>query len=799
MPIRARKPAEDQGSADGYAVPAPLVFEKFNGINTSTTRPGVPDEQMAWCDGWFPLGPRYLRTLWDVGPALWMPPTGTIAFFDFANIGTLPIMVAVTSVGGIWQVVTITTNGVPAGTATRIAADGTIISPLRAQVGISQWGSQYVLIVANQTNGYFIWDGSLLYEAGTLAPTITITNVGSGYQSAPAVVFSGGSGSGASGTATIANGIVTGAVITNPGFGWLATDVVAVSFVGGTLVGSDASLTANMALITGGSGASIIVSSWSAVGGWYLPASLTVLAGGSDYSQFATATWTYPSGKNVNDWAGGSAPGISLTISDGIITGATLVPNPSNINMRWDSPPFPTASETDSGSYVVSSVTVVDGGTDYSSTTAVTATGGTTPSPEATLVPVIVNGVITSVRVINGGSYGDATQPTLAVADSAVTALGTVNLTPFGIQGTTVETYSGHVWIANGAVITFSAPGSVTDFATSDGGGNFTSVDSFLRVAYIRLVNSNGFLYLIADSSVNYLSGVQTVTPSGGLPTTTFTNQNADPEVGCPYAGAVDVFSRNIVFANAFGAHVSYGAAVTKISELLDGVYNTVPNFGGFQLSACKSIIFGRKVWAVLVPVIDPVTNLQVNKLFIWDSKKWVSTEQSVNLVYVQHQEIASIITAWGTDGLSVYPLFNTPSNKLKKTVQSRLWDTPGGYQNQKAAVRLWGMAQFLGSESLSYTVSIDNEFGLGTGSAIATGSAVGFSWVDAAGAAFSWVAASSAPFTWAATGTNVYAILPPQSVGQQGVLTGMTTTTNADDMILISEMVESEIVGYRG
>ena len=43
-----------------------------------------------------------------------------------------------------------------------------------------------------------------------------------------------------------------------------------------------------------------------------------------------------------------------------------------------------------------------------------------------------------------------------------------------------------------------------------------------------------------------------------------------------------DVFGRNIVFANSFGAHISYGAAVTKISEELDGVYNTVPiaNFG---------------------------------------------------------------------------------------------------------------------------------------------------------------------------------------------------------------------------
>ena len=151
---------------------------------------------------------------------------------------------------------------------------------------------------------------------------------------------------------------------------------------------------------------------------------------------------------------------------------------------------------------------------------------------------------------------------------------------PLAISGTAIEIYSGRVWIANGATITFSAPGSVIDFSSANGGGNFTSSDSFLKVAYINLKQTNGFLYLIGDSSVNYISGVQT---SGSPPITTFTNQNADPEVGSPWPGTVDVFSRNILFANAFGAHVSYGGAVTKISEMLDGVYNTVPNFGNID------------------------------------------------------------------------------------------------------------------------------------------------------------------------------------------------------------------------
>jgi len=51
--------------------------------------------------------------------------------------------------------------------------------------------------------------------------------------------------------------------------------------------------------------------------------------------------------------------------------------------------------------------------------------------------------------------------------------------------------------------------------------------DSFLRVGFTQLKQTTEFLYLIADSSVELYSGVQT---SGVSPITTFTNQNADPK-----------------------------------------------------------------------------------------------------------------------------------------------------------------------------------------------------------------------------------------------------------------------------
>jgi len=116
-------------------------------------------------------------------------------------------------------------------------------------------------------------------------------------------------------------------------------------------------------------------------------------------------------------------------------------------------------------------------------------------------------------------------------------------------------------------------------------------------VRFHAVETNQRILYLIADSSVNYISACKLrVCRLYDLH-----QQNADPEVGTPWPSTVDVFNRNILFANAFGAHVVLRRAVTKISEMLDGVYNTVSNFGIIVPSAAKAIVFGKKIWILLI------------------------------------------------------------------------------------------------------------------------------------------------------------------------------------------------------
>lgn len=70
--------------------------------------------------------------------------------------------------------------------------------------------------------------------------SITITNPGSGYTTAPSITFSGGNGSGAAATASVANGQVIGITITNRGSGYSSAPIVIIT---GTGIGAQATAT----------------------------------------------------------------------------------------------------------------------------------------------------------------------------------------------------------------------------------------------------------------------------------------------------------------------------------------------------------------------------------------------------------------------------------------------------------------------------------------------------------------------------------------------------------------------------
>lgn len=657
--IRAPASPPQQDSPATPAGTTPVVWMDFTGgLNTEASRAGIKDDQQSWSDGFFPVGVNNMRTIWGTSAPIYISTGGkTIVWYDSAVVAGVPYIIVVLNDGSIIAVDFATI------TSTSIAAPGTITSPARGELGLCSWGEQFVIIVAQQSNGYWVWDGSTFYFPGDV-----VTNApGAGGVSA---AFEATIGFTAIGTST-------------------GTTALTLAAVNGLVSVGD--------VLTG-------------TGGVTIAGQVSGTAGGDG---------AYTTSGNTT-FAGVPVTGVSTVLNVVSVSSGTLA-----------------AGQAISGAGVPAGETI---------STLGTGTGGT-------------------------GTYNVSMAGTV----SSVTAMQASDFSvevPTGVSGTAVETYTSRVWVANGPTVMFSSPGSLTDFNPANGSGSFTSTDSFLRTQFVALRQTNGFLYLIGDSSINYISGVQT---AGSPLQTTFTNQNADPEVGTPFGDAVDVFSRNIAFANTWGVHLSYGGSVAKVSDMLDGVYTSAPvTMLANPPSSGKAILFGKKCWVVLVPIINPLTGAAETKLFLWDSKKWFPSSQDHALTYIRGMEIASDLLVFGMDGTTIWQLFANPSTGFKKVAQSKFWsEQAGGLLTTKTTERVWGSANWYVAGTTAVTIAVDTDL--------------------------TTYPAAGPEVVFAGPGVTGVSVFQPAGVANNGVYTGLTVATFAADIAIVTLSCGAEFFGYRG
>lgn len=712
----------------------PIVVQGFAGLNTKQSRAVIKDEELAICDGWIPLAPNMLRTLWGTGPILYTASGNNIVWFGFGNIADQSYCFVLHSDGSM------TAIAYPGGGSSTIMPSGTVANP-RSVMGFSQWGSQYILFSADQNNGYWVWDGNNLFATGTASPVVDITDGGANYTSPPTVNVIGGTGSGAAFSASLDNETVSQVKVTNPGSGYSLNDVVFLTFSGsGTRTGFGTFTITNGVLT-----------------------SVTLINGGSGYQNSSGVQ--EPPTVSITDPTGSGAGIVVNGMSGGIVTSLQITAGGSNYTA-------PVIAFSGSGGAsaiavpqngVLTGFTLVDGGVGYETTPTVQILSGSGAGAVASAT-VGAGGSITNVTITAGGSGYSGTVYGVFVGGNGP-AVATLEMMPFGVSGTWIEIYQGHAWIGNGAAVAvfppkgrviYSAGGSPVNFGGD--GGAFLDTNSFARVGYHSGHQVNGFLYLIGDSSLDYISNVQT--PSTPTPSeTSFNNQNADPQIGSSWPSSSIVYSRNIWFANTIGIYISAGGSVSKISLPLDGIYATGSIRGSTaDFPSAVANIFGNVIGMLLLPIIDQVTGETVNKLLMWDgisaAKPWFTSSQDRNLTYISTLEINSVLQAWGTDGTNIFPLFYEPQT-FPKTFQSKLFANPA-YWMTKTANELFGVIQ---NPSAPLTITIDNELGNGTG-----------------GGSVSVLASS-----------NEFNVFGPIPCGQNGSLIGLTVSTTAGEATINS------------
>lgn len=308
-----------------------------------------------------------------------------------------------------------------------------------------------------------------------------------------------------------------------------------------------------------------------------------------------------------------------------------------------------------------------------------TPTGNTNTSTSLTGVSSTV-GIVTGMWItgtdIPANTYVvSTTVNTITISQAATGSHNGITFTvqwqmPLGIKGTAAEIFLSRVWVLNGNKFSWTAPSNGADFSTADGGGSTTSSDSFLRTAFVNAKQSNGFLYLLGDGSINVISNVQT---SGSPLTTTFNNQNVDPQTGLGWRDAIAPFGRALCFANPSGVYALFGGAATKISDKIDKLFEKA-NFSALTPTMFATTIFGVVFVGITLNTLDPTTNTQRNIVALWNGSKWFIASQQFIVKFGVTLEQNGHPVAHANNDTKVFNLFAVASSTLQKKAQSKLW-----------------------------------------------------------------------------------------------------------------------------
>lgn len=483
-----------------------------------------------------------------------------------------------------------------------------------------------------------------------------IVDGGHGYTAAT-VAFTGGGGSSAAGTVTVSNGRCVSITMTNNGSSYESAPTVTIS---GDGVGAKAAAYLSpMPLESSGTAVTIV----DGGAGFWRPPTNTLYGGGgfgADSVDFELASTTvqeirivnpgsqYIGAANItidNTNSGGTGAAGSARMLEGRIRNVVVTAGSS-----YERPPLAYSTGT-------------------------VNTGGELATFEVFLAPVAVADGDTGNT---GQGYTDA--PTIIPDGGANNAAyAYTSVMPFGVSGAAMETFQSRVWLAyprsknttdppTGGNILTSAPNSVYNFNITDGGVIFTSTNSVLRARYVALRQVNGYLYAIGDSSVDVISNVQT---QGDPVITTFNAQNIDQEIGTTYRDTVQVFGRTVLFGNQNAIFGIYGGAVTKLSEKLNQLFQIIvtPEDNGVEPCSASCLIHKIKCYFYLVTITDPFTSTERNVMLGWTEKDWFIATQGLDLTFIGTHIVDSDIQAFGTDGSAIYRLFTTPSSTLEKVL----------------------------------------------------------------------------------------------------------------------------------
>lgn len=348
-------------------------------------------------------------------------------------------------------------------------------------------------------------------------------------------------------------------------------------------------------------------------------------------------------------------------------------------------------------------------------------------------------------------------------------------------SGNAIAVYMNRVWIAQGRVLFYSAPGSFTDFQTASGGGSTSFVDPTLRSSITALFACNGYLYVFGTSSINAISDLYIPT-GANPPTPNFTNLNISAVVGTDQPQSIQTYGRLIFFANRYGAWRLYGTSVDTISgqdpnnqfqSSIDGTWQYVnfaqPVSGGQVISnnlLCSCFLIER----ANDPTFGNNTVITVYQGNAAGGKWWTANYGALTRITTAFVNNAPAL--FGYIGNKIYQLFALTGSSPPANIQTPLWDF-GDPITQKQVIK-GGVGISIAGQSSgeAVTMTLDTPNSSTPFTISITGT---IEWVNNTGATVTWKNASNTPVVWSPSQFATYWGASPQGYSKY---VGYTVTT---------------------
>ena len=347
----------------------------------------------------------------------------------------------------------------------------------------------------------------------------------------------------------------------------------------------------------------------------------------------------------------------------------------------------------------VGSVTVNNGGSNYVSPVVSFAAPGQTGGVTATGEAVLLGNTIAQIIVTEAGT-GYTAAPTISITDSGGGSGANVTCTLFNQDGSSIATFSGRTWIADGRTVYYSAADSYNDFV-SVSSGFITITDSTLRTDIAQIIAANNFLYLFGEDSINVFSDVRINSITGE---TLFTNTNVSASIGSAFKFAIFPYFRSILFMNRYGMYALVGATTSKISDEIDSLF---PNIDFSQPITAGQVLINNILCAAWTFTYnDAGTPRKIQAIFF--DRKWFITDQGSSITRTVSAVQDGNILLYGTTGTNLIKFYQSSTAGINWEIVTALWPM-GDPIRDKQALKL-GVEATLGTASVILGAFIDSE-----------------------------------------------------------------------------------------